>query len=123
MDNSSDLPEGEQALYELATRSNVDPYRREAAIKKLGMLESEESNRQLEKVIEEGISAIERQLAETHLSAVHSDPSTDSSSLGEVDKGSSSLEEKLQQDNETLRETLRSSEESAETETESPDDG
>jgi len=64
MDNAPELPESEDALYELAARSDADPYRREAAIKKLGELESDESSTQLEHLTEDGVSAIERQLAE-----------------------------------------------------------
>ena len=127
MDDSTELPESEPELYELASRSDVDSSRREAAITKLAEFESEESTCRLEKLTDEGVSAIERQLAESHLSSGRSESSHDGSSLTEgIDEGSSSLEEKLQQNNETLRETLRSSEGSVETETEteteSPDD-
>jgi len=114
MDNAPELPESEDALYELATRSDADPYRREAAIKKLGELESDESSTQLEHLTEDGISAIERQLAETQLSALHSESAHDSSSAVDADEESSSLEERLKQDNERLRDTLQSTDESAE---------
>ena len=123
MDDSTELPESEPELYELATQPDVDPSRREAAITKLAEFESEESSSLLEKLTDEGVLAIERQLAETHLSSGRPESSHDASSPTEgMGEGSSSLEEKLQQNNETLRDTLRSSEESVETETESTDD-
>lgn len=108
MDNSPDLPDSESELYELATGPDVDPYRREAAITKLAEFESEESTSRLEQLTDNGVSAIERQLAENHLSSTHPESS---SPVDEVSEESSSLEEKLQQDNETLRDTLRSTNE------------
>jgi len=68
MGELSDLPESESALYELATRSDEDPYTRESAIKKLGSLDTEASTRQLATLAEEGVSAIERQLARKYYS-------------------------------------------------------
>ncbi len=115
MDNSPDLPDSESELYELATGPDVDPYRREAAITKLAEFESEESTSRLEQLTNDGVSAIERKLAENRLSSTDpespSNHSVSPSPVDEVSEESSNLEQKLQQDNETLRDTLRSTNE------------
>jgi len=109
MGKRSDLPESESALYELATRSDEDPYTRESAIKKLGSLDTEASTRQLATLAEEGVSAIERQLARKYYGTEGSEQSSESTSKKQADREPTELETKLQRENEQLREALGSS--------------
>jgi len=115
MGEASDLPESESALYELATRSDEDAYVRESAIKKLGKLDTKESTRQLAALSEEGVSAIERQLAQkysdtdTHTDTEGSEQSSESTSGKQAERELTELEAQLQRENEQLREALGSS--------------
>ena len=109
MGKRSDLPESESALYELATRSDEDPYTRESAIKKLGSLDTEASTRQLATLAEEGVSAIERQLARKYYGTEGSEQSSESTSKKQADREPTELEAKLQRENEQFREALGSS--------------
>lgn len=109
MGEASDLPESESALYELATRVDEDPYTRESAIKKLGKLDTEESTRQLVALTENGLSAVERQLAQKYHDRDTEEHSSESTSSEQADTESTELEAKLQRENEQLREALESS--------------
>lgn len=109
MSEPSDLPESESALYELATRSDEDPYTRESAIKKLGSLDTEASTRQLATLSKEGVSAIERQLARKYYDTEGSEQSSESTSDEQAETESTELEAKLQRENEKFREALGSS--------------
>lgn len=113
MGEASDLPESESALYELATRSDEDAYVRESAIKKLGKLNTKESTRQLAALTEEGVSAIERQLAQkysdTDTDTEGSEQSSESTSGKQAERELTELEAQLQRENEQLREALGSS--------------
>jgi len=109
MGEASDLPESESALYDLATCTDEDPYTRESAIKKLGKLDTEESTRQLVALTEEGVSAIERQLAQKYHDTDTEGQSSASTSKKQADTEPTELEAKLQRDNEQFRETLGSS--------------
>lgn len=105
----SDLPESESALYELATRSDEDLYTRKSAIKRLGSLDTETSERQLAALTEEGVSAIERQLAEKHVNVDGLEQSLELNSNEQADTELTELETKLQQESEQPREMLGSS--------------
>jgi len=109
MSEGNDLPESESALYELATRVDEDPYTRESAIKKLGKLDTKESTRQLAALSEEGISAIERQLAQEYHDTNTEEQSSESTSSEQAETESTELETKLQRENEQLRKALESS--------------
>lgn len=109
MDEASDLPESESALYELATRADEDPYTRESAIKKLGKLDTKESTSQLAALTEEGVSAIERQLAQEYHDTDTEEQSSESTSGEQAETESTELEAKLQRENKQLREALESS--------------
>jgi len=109
MGESSDLPESESTLYRLATRSDEDPYAREAAIKKLGSLDTEASECRLVELTEQGVSAVERQLAQKYADVHESEQPSDSISNKQTDTEPTELESKLQQENEQFREALSSS--------------
>lgn len=109
MSEATDLPESESALYELATRSDEDVYVRESAIKKLGKLDTQESTRQLAALSEEGISAIERQLAQEYHDTDTEEQSSELTSGEQAETESTELEAKLQRENKQLREALESS--------------
>jgi len=109
MGEASDLPESESALYDLATCADEDPYTRESAIKKLGKLDTEASTRQLVALTEEGVSAIERQLAQKYDDTDTGGQSSEPTSKKQADREPTELEAKLQRENEQFREALGSS--------------
>ena len=97
------LPEDPDQLYAIATTEEEDPYRREAAIKKLGRLESA-GDAELRALTEEGLSAIEREVATSTLAASHSAPTTTTSPDPETDE----LRKKVRQEGQQFREMFRS---------------
>lgn len=109
MGEPSNLPENESALYELATRSDEDQCTREAGIKKLGDLNTEASERRLGELTEQGVSPVERQLAQKYADVDESEHPSDSLSSKQADAEPTELESKLQQENKQFREALRSS--------------
>ena len=64
-DDSEELPDDPNALYELATSESTFPYEREAAIKKLAALEADDRLTALAE--DAALTPIERTLAETKL--------------------------------------------------------
>ena len=106
MGEPSNLPESESALYELATRSDEDQCPREAVIKKLGSLNTEASERRLGELTEQGVSPVERQLAQKYTGISESEHTSDSISNKQADTEPTELESKLQQENKQFREAL-----------------
>jgi len=103
-ETGDELPESSDLLYTIATSEGEDPYRREAAIQKLDRLE-EAGEDELSMLREDGLSAIERQLAGKLVSVESQEKESDTDN---DDEGIDDLADKMRQDDERLREALKS---------------
>jgi len=99
-----ELPADSDLLYGIATAEEEDPYRREAAIQKLDRL-GEAGDDELDKLREDGLSAIERQLAAKFVSGELQERRSDT---GGDDDEMDDLADKMRRDNEQFREALES---------------